>query len=333
MDKHCYIYSAAQVSCQLPLSDQWMETPLIYEEKYARAKEADTKEFIVPSEARRMSKILKRAVCTSISALNESGIEQPDAIITGTGMGCLENSEKFLIDLAKFRESCLKPTLFMQSTHNTVSSLIAIILGCHGYNNTYSHKGLSFESALLDAWIQIRMGNIGTALVGSHDEVTPLMSLIMEHTQPEYGFVSETSVAMMIGSSKRDEREPIEIAHVELFNTQAVSEMIRAVLHTIEIDSIVVLGLNGNNMNDKEYSGLLDSLSPDIPIVKYRHLFGDNFSSGAMGLYTAYTLLSKGRIPEFLLAKREPYEIRPQKAIIVNHDLEAGWSVITLKRN
>lgn len=90
------------------------------------------KGLIVPAEARRMSKILKRTVCTAITALNESDIKQPDAIITGTGMGCMENSEKFLIDLSRFGEQCLKPTLFMQSTHNTISSLTAIILKCHG---------------------------------------------------------------------------------------------------------------------------------------------------------------------------------------------------------
>ena len=117
-----------------------------------------------------MSKILKRTVCTSIDALNKSGIDHPDAIITGTGMGCMENSEKFLIDLSRYGESCLKPTLFMQSTHNTISSLIAIILKCYGYNNTYSHKGISFESALLDAWMQIRSGMIRNALIGAHDE-------------------------------------------------------------------------------------------------------------------------------------------------------------------
>lgn len=332
MDKHCYIYSATQVSCQGPLSNQWMESPLLNEGKYARAVEPDTKEFIVPSEARRMSKILKRAVCTSISALNESGIKQPDAIITGTGMGCLENSEKFLIDLAKFGESCLKPTLFMQSTHNTVSSLIAIILHCHGYNNTYSHKGLSFESALLDAWIQIRSGSIRTALVGSHDEVTPLMSLIMERTNPEYNFVSESSVAMMLGCDKRNDESPVEVAKVELFNKNGINDMIHSLLHTIEIDSVVVMGLNGNEINDDAYSNVLGSLSPDIPVVKYRDLFGDNFSSGAIGCYVGYSILSNGTIPDFMLMRGESNETIPGKGIIINHDIEAGWSMITLKK-
>lgn len=79
----------ALVSCQKPLCDEWMDEPCPFESAYVRAQEPNSKEFIVPSEARRMSRILKRTVCTSLTALNEAGIHDPNAIITGTGMGCM----------------------------------------------------------------------------------------------------------------------------------------------------------------------------------------------------------------------------------------------------
>jgi 3-oxoacyl-(acyl-carrier-protein) synthase len=60
----------------------------------------------------------------------------------------------------------------MQSTHNTISSLVAIQTKNHGYNVTYAHKGISFDSALQDAWWQFQLGKIDTALVGGHDEMT-----------------------------------------------------------------------------------------------------------------------------------------------------------------
>ena len=68
----------------------------------------------------------------------------------------------------------MRPIHFMQSTHNTISSVIGVYLNCHGYNTTYSHRGSSLESALLDAWMQIRTGEIETALVGWFDEEEPL---------------------------------------------------------------------------------------------------------------------------------------------------------------
>ena len=63
----------------------------------------------------------------------------------------------------------------MNSTHNTIGSVVAIKLGCHGYNTTYSHPGRSLLSALEDAAMQIGLGDIDTALVGWYDERTEKM--------------------------------------------------------------------------------------------------------------------------------------------------------------
>ena len=90
------ILSAKQISIQNPLSEEWMENPLSYTEDYVRAVDPDFKQFISAGDARRMGKLLKRALATSLSALQEGGIENPDAIITGTGFGSIENTELFL---------------------------------------------------------------------------------------------------------------------------------------------------------------------------------------------------------------------------------------------
>ena len=131
------------------------------------------REFISPGEARRMGKLMKAATITSLKALQAAGIETPDAIITATAFGMLETSEKFLVDMLENGEETLSPTLFMQSTHNTLSSAIAIRLKCHGYNMTYSQGKDSLEWALRDARRLIETGKARTVLVGYHDEATP----------------------------------------------------------------------------------------------------------------------------------------------------------------
>ena len=140
------------------------------------APEPDWRGLFSVMEARRMGRLLKRAVWTSSQALAQAGIGIPDAVIIGTDFGCIENSESFLKALKGLDDAPLRPTHFMQSTHNTISSLIAIRLGAHGYNATYSHRGRSFESALQDACIQIALGDIDTALVGWFDEMTPALA-------------------------------------------------------------------------------------------------------------------------------------------------------------
>lgn len=136
----------------------------------------ECKDFISPMESRRMGKLMKAATLTSLRALKDAGVDMPDAIITATAYGMTENSEKFLQDMLENGETLLKPTLFMQSTHNTIGSNIAIRLGCHGYNITYSQGEKSWEWALRDAKRLIQTGKANTVLVGCHDESTMLLN-------------------------------------------------------------------------------------------------------------------------------------------------------------
>ena len=94
----------------------------------------EIRNYVKPLEARRMGKIMKSSLLSSLKAMEQAGIEKPDAIITATALGCLENSELLLNQLQEEGEVMLKPTYFMQSTHNTIGSGIAIFTKCHGYN-------------------------------------------------------------------------------------------------------------------------------------------------------------------------------------------------------
>lgn len=134
----------------------------------------DSREFISPIESRRMGKLMKAVTLTSMRALKEAGIECPDAIIASTAQGMLETSVTFLDDIDFNGEQLLKPTLFMQSTHNTLGSSIAIRTKCHGYNITYSQGDRSFELAMHDAERLISTGKAKSVLVGYHEESIPL---------------------------------------------------------------------------------------------------------------------------------------------------------------
>ncbi len=130
--------------------------------------------YIPPMKARRMGKLQKRALVTALKAMEVSGIGEPDAILNGTAMGCMENTVQMLNGLAAEGEAMNMPTCFMQSTHNTVASMIAIYTKNHGYNTTYSHRTVSFELALQDAFLRLRTGRLRTALVCANDELTEL---------------------------------------------------------------------------------------------------------------------------------------------------------------
>lgn len=130
--------------------------------------------YLPPMKARRMGKLQKRALVTALKAMKISGVGEPDAILNGTAMGCMENTVQLLNGLQAEGEEVNMPTCFMQSTHNTVASMIAIYTKNHGYNTTYSHRTISFELALQDALLRLRAGRIRTALVCANDELTEL---------------------------------------------------------------------------------------------------------------------------------------------------------------
>ena len=130
--------------------------------------------YLPPMKARRMGKLQKRALVTALKTMEISGIEKPDAVLNGTAMGCMENTVQMLNGLAAEGEAVNMPTCFMQSTHNTVASMIAIYTKNHGYNTTYSHRTISFELALQDAFLRLRTGLARTALVCVNDELTEL---------------------------------------------------------------------------------------------------------------------------------------------------------------
>lgn len=133
-----------------------------------------------PMVRRRMSRIVKRGVSVGMECLLTAGADTIDAIITATGFGCLDDSEKFLRNIIENDEQLLNPTPFIQSTFNTVGGQIGLLCKNHCYNMTYTHRGRSFESALLDAVLLLDAGEAHNVLLGAFDETTPTQHKIME---------------------------------------------------------------------------------------------------------------------------------------------------------
>lgn len=141
-------------------------------------------QYVKPLEARRMGRIMKASLLASLEALNAAHIEMPDAVITATAYGCTENSEKILRQMQTEGEATVSPTLFMQSTHNTIGSNVAIRTHCHGYNITFTQGQRSLDWALRDAELLLYEGKCKSVLVGWHDELTPLLHDLLGANAP-----------------------------------------------------------------------------------------------------------------------------------------------------
>ena len=343
----CYVLSAKQVSLQQPLSEAWMDEPMMYNEPYSRSIDPNFKEYVSPIEARRMGKILKRALATSKEALNASGLETVDAIITGTGYGCIENTEFFLDALSKEGEQLLKPTYFMQSTHNTISSLVAIQTQNHGYNATYAHKNISFDSALLDAWLQFRLVKIDSALVGGHDEMTPTFHQILRRGGVmglDDELCGETAVSVVLSREGSTHRQtgPQPLCRLTGFKLlheptmddlkSALAALLQEAGRSLSDMDFILTGISGNHKGDAAYHTECKTLFGDKPLLRYKHLFGESFTASGIGFYVAAQCLSKGHVPAALFVN--PTEVTdkvPKTIVLFNRADGTNASLILLE--
>lgn len=321
--KKVYINSISSITPQKTFDNsEFLDEVIVHENQVVFAVEPNYKDYIPPAAARRMAKGIKMGVVASKTALQEAGLEQVDAIITGTGMGCLRDSEKFLSAIIDNNEQFLTPTSFIQSTHNTVGGQIALELQCKGYNFTYVHGSNSFESGLLDAKLQLELDEAQHILVGGVDELgdhTTKLNQIIHHVKDEKisslevlnsqtkGAVFGEGANFFVLSNKKQASSYAEIVSVKMFNTLSKNEVTETALSFLkennlnveEIDA-VVLGNNGDVEFDVYYNELTSGIFNKTQQICYKHLIGEFNTASPFGLWVASKVLKTQTLPEVL---------------------------------
>lgn len=193
---------------------------------YLSACEPDYKGIITNATLRRrMSRIVKMGVACGLECIDGMASENIQGIITATGLGCLADTEKFLNTLIENEERMLNPTPFIQSTFNTIGAQIALFRQIHAYNMTYVHRGLSFESALLDAMLKIWEG-ADNILVGSIDEMTDTSYAIQQRLGLLKGMQAGEGAQFFLLSREAGEHPLAEIIGIDTFAGQQTAEEI-----------------------------------------------------------------------------------------------------------
>ena len=352
-----YIQAAAQVSIQQPLSDEWMIQPVSYDDVFVEAINPNYRDFLAANEARRMGKLMKRALVVAKSVLQETHTEHPDAIITGTCLGSLDYTVRLLDELADHgEETTVSPTFFMQSTHNTVGSTLGIYTKSHGYNVTYSHDAVSFDMALRDAFLQLRLGKIATALVGGYEEMVASYFDLLRQTGyvGQEGMVpcSETSFAMLLtsrlpspdsclptpDSCLQSPASLCELAGVRLLHQPDDSVLDREITRlyadaglTIGETTALLLGVNGCQENDRQYLEIARKHFPGVRLLQYKNLFGENYCVSGLGIYAAAMCLKRQMIPSSMSFGDSQQTAPPQSILLLNISGGREVSMILLK--
>jgi len=348
-----YITGIGNISVQPTVLAKGFPEPGFHDTRYARCIEPSYTEYIPPMEARRMSSIIKRAIVSTQLALESSGTVIPDAVITGTGLGCIEDTEKFLTSMINDDEKFLKPTYFIHSTHNTISSQIAIRLKCNGYNNTFVHRGISFELALHDAMLLFMQNKVKSALVGGHDEMTPayfglldrigywkkesISSSSLSDSKSTGSLAGEGSISFVL-SCNRESSDYAEIKGVETFYNVPASgktpERITGFLASHDLTpsdiDMVMMGINGDVNDNNVYYSVADELFKSTILCWYKHLSLEYFTSPAFGLWASALCMRENNIPDYLKI-RGTVGGRIKNILLYNHFRNRNHSLVLLK--
>ncbi|MGC4034528.1 MAG: beta-ketoacyl synthase chain length factor [Chitinophagaceae bacterium] len=307
--------------------------------------EPDYSTVLDPKLIRRMSRIIKMGVAAAMACLKEAGINNPDAIITGTAYGCLADTESFLTKMVENKEELLTPTAFIQSTHNTVGAQVALMLKCHNYNNTFVHRGFSFENSLLDALTLMKEGEASNILVGGVDEITSISHAILSrfglyknHSTPsveiyndkERGTVAGEGAVFFLLSDQTSTEDYAELKSVYTFykplNQSTIEDQVNSFLVsqslTVKDIDLVICGKNGDPGNDAIYHLLEQSLFNGKQMLGYKHLCGEYPTSTAFAVWYAANILKTGA--ENIIEKK------PKTVLIYNHYQQIHHSLYLL---
>ncbi len=350
-----YINGSAAVVPQPTINQAaFLEEILAYNERFLQVVPPVYKDYIDVKLLRRMSKIVKMSIVSAIVAMQEAGVDQIDAIMTGTGMGCQIDTEKFLNAMIENGESLLTPTSFIQSTHNTMGGSIALMLGNKNHNLAYVHRTFSFESALLDAMMMIAEKEAQKILVGGIDEITEESWLIK--TQIDYykkqvcnnlqvyndlqpGALSGEGSAFFVLSAEQSEKTYAQLQGVSTLykpNSKAQLEtFIQRFLQTnaLELSDIdlVIMGNNGDPDFDLVYEDLESGLLKTNPTGKFKHLCGEYDTASSFALWIAAGIIRNQQVP--VTISQHPLKGKTIKHILIyNHFRNINHSLMLVSK-
>ena len=314
--------------------------------------EPDYKTFIDVKLIRRMSRIIKMGVAAAMECLQEAGVAVPDAIVTGTAYGCLDDTGIFLTKMVEQQEELLAPTAFIQSTHNTVGAQIALMLRCNGYNNVFVHRGFSFESALLDAMMLLKEGEVNNVLVGGVDETTNTSHAILSRfglykkqpvsnlnlfSEASKGTIAGEGAAFFLLANEASHNDYAQIDALTTFykpaNIKETAEQVSAFLAAQSLSpaaiDLIITGRNGDTTGDKVYRQLEQSVFNNIASVNYKNLCGEYPTAVAFAVWMAANIVKSGKVPAGLGFDGDK-EKQIKKILIYNHSQNIHHSLLLI---
>lgn len=265
----------------------------------------DYKNYIPVPALRRLSTILRMGI-TASKACQEKVSDEFDAISVGTALGCLTDTEKFLVTINSVSGDILSPTAFIQSTHNTISGQISLDLKNHAYNMTHTQNALSFEVALKDGLLCMDEGK-KSVLVGAADEAIPFLERLRGNLiETDHPFTSGATFLVL------SDEKGNAISHIQACDVSFSKE---------DIETQVARFLSSNNCTLQDLDLVLEAKSVFASKAK-KHISFPDYS----GYYQSASAFALHMANDWLIVNKEA------RTILIVNNLESNKLGLTLIR-
>ncbi len=347
-----YIKSIIAVSAQDTFETNQLPEKLDPVSKWMRCVTPEFKKYIPAKVLRRMNRYSRISSVCAFKSLSNIGLDKPDAIITATSMGCVEDSERFLNQMLDNNEMLLTPTSFIQSTHNAVGSNLALAYQCKGYNMVYTHDNNAFETALLDASMKVKSGSLDHILIGATDEITEENYNLKESlgkwksadennleflTSKTEGTIPGEGATFMVVSNDAKDAE-LNLIGLEVFYSlkkdQSLLQRITSFLdqHNFRIQDLdtILLSIDGDQRNYTNYESIMGEELAHVNICYYKHMCGSYDSDGAFAVWIASQFINSNSIPDYAFVRDT--NRKTNNVLIVRQNLNKNFSFVLVER-
>ena len=318
-----------------------------YGDKFT-AIECDYMGMISPNLLRRMGKSIRMGIGTAVPLLNKNS--KPDAIIMASAEGGLDDCFKFLNQIVNYQEGTLAPTNFVQSTPNALAGNLALINENNQYNITHVHKGLAFESAVVDAMLLFKENKAESVLLGNVEEFSvhnnnieklggyckegqwSCFNLFDSNTS---GYINGEGAAMFYleKQAKSYLAEIVDVEQISNPDSEDIDYVLTKILDNNKIEKkdidVVILGKNGDINTDSVYDNFFTKYFSDKTAVTYKELVGEYPTAVGFAVFLG-TLLVSNTNPEFL--KNFRLKENANNVLIYNHFKGVQHSFILLRK-
>jgi hypothetical protein len=266
----------------------------------------DYKNYISPASLRRLSPVLRMAL-TAAKECQAAINEEIDSISVGTALGCLVDTEKFLVTFHTSTSDTLSPTAFIQSTHNTIAGQISLELKNHSYNMTHTQNNLSFEVALVDAIMCCKEGR-SHVLLGAADEAIDFLKLLQPAVIHSDLPLTSGATFMIVGPQKN--RFGIGFLDCSVdFNSTNIAQSVK---HFLDKNGLKAGDIDQTLVSSQE---LVEDFPGSINYLNYSGLY---FSASAFAVHMGHDWLKK---------EQKKY------VLIINEQIKGKLGLILLKRD